>query len=56
MGIEGLLWIGVKLQDEFYVRKMIPQASVYGSARIGKVLGQTQVGRPLALAKVITGS
>jgi hypothetical protein len=56
MGIESLLRFGVKLQDEFHIREVIPQASIDGFAGIGKVLSLTGIRRPLALAKILAGS
>jgi len=53
MGVESFLWLRGKLQDEFHVSEMIPEAGIYGFARIGKVLSFARVGRPLALAKVL---
>ena len=56
MGVESFLWLRVKLQDEFHVGEMIPQAGIDGFARIGKVLSLARVGRPLALAEILVGS
>jgi hypothetical protein len=55
MGIESLLGLGVKLQDELHVGEVIPQASINGFAGVRKVLGLTGVRRPLALAKILAG-
>jgi hypothetical protein len=56
MRIESLLGLGVKLQDQFHVGEVIPQASINGFAGVRKVLGLTGVRRPLALAKILAGS
>jgi hypothetical protein len=56
MGIESLLRLGIKLQDEFHVGEVIPQASIDGFARIGKVLRLAGILRPLTLAKILSGS
>ena len=55
MGIESLLWLSVKLQDDFDLGEMILKASIDDFAGIGKVLGLAWVWRPLALAKVFAG-
>ena len=56
MGVESLLGLGGKLQDEFHVGEMISEAGFDGFARIRKVLRLTRVGRPFALAEVFVCS
>ena len=56
MSVESFLWLRGKLQDEFHVSEMIPEAGIYGFARIGKVLRLAGILRPLTLAKILSGS
>lgn len=56
MGIKSFLRLSLKLQDQFHVREMIPQAGIDGFAGIGKVLSLSRVKRPLTLAEVLLRS
>ena len=56
MSVESILRRGVKLQHQFHVGEMIPQAGINGFARIREVLCLAGVGRPLTLAEILVGS
>jgi hypothetical protein len=56
MGIKSFLGLSRKLQDQFHVREMIPQAGIDSFAGIGKVLSLARVWRPSTLAEVLLRS